>query len=921
MWAMSIRGIVVIFGLLLVGSGLGAVETGFGAGADPDALQRVGVSAETTPWLRVGGVGRTYGSETRLIAMRSRLEATKEEGFKVVCLVNWANSSWQGGARGEQGHHLPVDLMEAYERCRFLGRELGDVVSAWEIDNEPDIFFVRDPAQVYASYLKACYLGFRAGDAERGDGRLTPVWMAPLALPPGPFFQQLVDNDFWRYTDAFNYHFYGYADDFTGMCLQWERALEDTDAPEVPRVITEYGYGLLPGEAAGLTEARLEQRDWFKRVLAQMDALPVDAAMAFVLMPYLEAPGREFGLTQNVRREGLALEGLPTPALDYLNTRKQEVAAQRSYAVRDREVSPVVLDLVPDESWTVRDSGGGYLVSGWGPRRNRESRLEKRESSQRSELGEKADAQLHQGYDGQDEEKADQGRSALPADSDGNRTRPCFEGGLEATLVVYNFSEEDIRGRIVRVESPRKKSEASYRAARHERERDSQEPGENQLNEMVGEAYQDEAEEVEEADRGRSALPADSDGIKVTIPEGIIEVGAMSAVRVPVSVYWHRENSVASSQLPSTATRAEARQSGGIAAPGGALGWEKLNIRWEPVDYAKAATAKDELTTKNGVSRGLPLPVGVEKSGARSQLPSGATRVGTRQSEAVRLADANEVGKTRSYDDEAYSDAGLTAEDTESTEGADGDRGVMGSTSSPHEPLLQEDGNGLTAMGEAERGRLALPWEEAPGEPDSVLSVGLMPYDPSQPMELKWRWQSPKWSPLESHPLPWKRLPEEPVLLRSSVGWATRGVMIDDRKPGAMTLHISHAPEVPLHPTRVELALPADFNWQSGEMLVLRMCAPGANAPENAPRVRVGVRCASGQVYGLWQRPAVGPDFADYAWVFDEMTPQFYSRAQGESWRFEDQEPVAIVLHVYPQEYPAEVVVEGVWIQGSKIDP
>jgi hypothetical protein len=53
------------------------------------------------------------------------------------------------------------------------------------------------------------------------------VLMAPLALPPGPYFEAFVRNDGLRYTDGFNYHYYGYAEDFSGMYRQFETATRE----------------------------------------------------------------------------------------------------------------------------------------------------------------------------------------------------------------------------------------------------------------------------------------------------------------------------------------------------------------------------------------------------------------------------------------------------------------------------------------------------------------------------------------------------------------------------------------------------------------------------------------------------------------------------------------------------------------------
>src|SRR5690606_11436828 len=100
------------------------------------------------------------------------------------------------------------------------------------------------------------------------------VVMAPLALPPGPYFEQLVANGLFSYTDAFNYHYYGYAEDFTGVYRQFESAVADVgrdrripprsgkagcgdpalQQKQLPVLLTEYGYGSLGGAARDTVE-------------------------------------------------------------------------------------------------------------------------------------------------------------------------------------------------------------------------------------------------------------------------------------------------------------------------------------------------------------------------------------------------------------------------------------------------------------------------------------------------------------------------------------------------------------------------------------------------------------------------------------------------------------------------------------------
>ncbi len=54
-----------------------------------------------------------------------------------------------------------------------------------------------------------------SGDSFRAPGAL--VLMGALALPPGPWLRRAVANGLLEYTDAYNFHFYGDAQDLTGV--------------------------------------------------------------------------------------------------------------------------------------------------------------------------------------------------------------------------------------------------------------------------------------------------------------------------------------------------------------------------------------------------------------------------------------------------------------------------------------------------------------------------------------------------------------------------------------------------------------------------------------------------------------------------------------------------------------------------------
>jgi hypothetical protein len=168
--------------------------------------------------------------------------------------------------------------------------------------------------------------------------------MAPLALPPGPWFEAFVANDGLSYTEGFNFHYYGYASDFTPHYRTFETAVKELAAgsastegsqamghgrwtmgegklgagrraqgasvgtprptayrlpliaKKLPLFATEIGYGMLNGVDAATKEGRLRQWRWFRDVGLQLPALRMEAPMAFLPRPYFEDDAKEFGI-------------------------------------------------------------------------------------------------------------------------------------------------------------------------------------------------------------------------------------------------------------------------------------------------------------------------------------------------------------------------------------------------------------------------------------------------------------------------------------------------------------------------------------------------------------------------------------------------------------------------------------------------
>ena len=374
----------------------GSTSLGFDTGATAPA-----VVARLSPpdvllghpglWLRIRGVADP-GRDSPIAVAREQgaLASLRARGFRICVLLTRPASAWTGGVRAEQGSRLPLDLREAEAAMRRLALGYRGLVDLWEIDNEPDIGFLPENAETYLAFFKACYWG--AGPR---------VLMGALALPPGPYFERMAEDDLLAYTAGLNYHFYGYAEDFTGVYRQFQAAVDEAGRrraegarhpPQqraLPVYLTEFGYGMLGAHAAATAEGRSRQLHWFESVASQLREVPVAGAMAFLLPPFLERGLNEFGLSisppasSSQRPDpahgdaaeasrapehrligGPVLGAQATPALAFL----LQAAAGSGVGLPDRMIAvadptPVVIDLVAGAGLRPAKSAQGYYLS------------------------------------------------------------------------------------------------------------------------------------------------------------------------------------------------------------------------------------------------------------------------------------------------------------------------------------------------------------------------------------------------------------------------------------------------------------------------------------------------------------------------------------------------------------------------------
>ncbi len=154
-----------------------------------------------------------------------RYQAMHAAGLRVVAFAGGPPSV----VPQQSGNQLPEDLRAVYTGAFRQGRDFADLVDAWELTGEPDVGYCRDLPDRLAAYNKAMYLGLH--DGATSIGKRTVVLMGALALPPGPWWQRAMRNGLLDYTDAYNFHFYGYAADLAGVIAAHREAVRSAFPP------------------------------------------------------------------------------------------------------------------------------------------------------------------------------------------------------------------------------------------------------------------------------------------------------------------------------------------------------------------------------------------------------------------------------------------------------------------------------------------------------------------------------------------------------------------------------------------------------------------------------------------------------------------------------------------------------------------
>jgi len=211
------------------------------------------------------------------------------EGIR-VCSVWHDAPDWTRTPGG--GLPGPDDLRTIYRFARAAAAEFRNSVQAWEVWNEPDIFFWADSSSRYAGVLRASARGLHDGNPS------ALILSGSLCSGAGLFASHLYGMAAFQGCDRFNWHLYKPPEDYPDELDGYRRLWAGAGNAFPPAWMTEAGIRLpgMAGKDSRLLDAeRLrEQARFVTRSVAMSLSAGDERHFFFVLPDYLEN-GNQFG--------------------------------------------------------------------------------------------------------------------------------------------------------------------------------------------------------------------------------------------------------------------------------------------------------------------------------------------------------------------------------------------------------------------------------------------------------------------------------------------------------------------------------------------------------------------------------------------------------------------------------------------------
>ncbi|MCE0483907.1 MAG: hypothetical protein LV479_06685 [Methylacidiphilales bacterium] len=163
----------------------------------------------------------------------------------------------------QPGDALNEDLRDVFSAAKNWEKKAGPAVAIWENLNEPDLGFCHDLPDRSTAYMKAIYLGLK-----EASGEAKPVLLPAMGLPPGTWQERADRNGLLSYGDAFDFHYYSYARDFSDAIHLTQDFLAKNSTGKnpapLPLWVTEINLDSIPRDDVDSVSERQEQAEFLQ---------------------------------------------------------------------------------------------------------------------------------------------------------------------------------------------------------------------------------------------------------------------------------------------------------------------------------------------------------------------------------------------------------------------------------------------------------------------------------------------------------------------------------------------------------------------------------------------------------------------------------------------------------------------------------
>jgi len=146
--------------------------------------------------------------------------------------INHSDPDWAKISKDKSGVE---DLRNVYNFHKQLAKQY-PYISAFEVWNEPDISFWPDVSDKMSSYIKAGYLGIKAGNP-----KALGLGVSMCIGGNSPFYKNLLQDGYIEYADRFNWHAYTDPENYSAILKTYLDNMKSAGYQPKPSWISEAG--------------------------------------------------------------------------------------------------------------------------------------------------------------------------------------------------------------------------------------------------------------------------------------------------------------------------------------------------------------------------------------------------------------------------------------------------------------------------------------------------------------------------------------------------------------------------------------------------------------------------------------------------------------------------------------------------------